>query len=77
MGAIRLIQKPQNGQITFTVPDDMRDETIIIEFHPVRQEQPVSSNPNPGLAEASKAFFEKLPPLNSTINWDEINVYDQ
>ena len=77
MEAIRLVQKPQNGQITFTVPDDMRDETIIIEFRPVRQEQPTFPDANPGLAEASQAFFAKLPAPDSTINWDEINVYDQ
>jgi hypothetical protein len=38
MRVIRLIQKPQNGQITFSVPDEMRDETIIIEFRPVKEE---------------------------------------
>ncbi len=38
MGAIRLIQKPQDGQIIFTVPDEMRNETIVIEFKPVREE---------------------------------------
>lgn len=75
MGAIRLIQKPQNGQIIINVPDEMRDEAIIIEFRPAREEQ--STVPNPGLAEASKAFFEKLPAPDPTINWDEINVYEQ
>ncbi|GAB3740954.1 hypothetical protein GCM10028816_48820 [Spirosoma lituiforme] len=30
MGATRLIQKPENGQITFSVPAEMRDEPIII-----------------------------------------------
>ena len=39
MGSIRLIQKPVNGQIVFNVPDDMRDETIVIDFQPVRKEQ--------------------------------------
>lgn len=73
MEAIRLIQKPQNGQITFTVPDDMRDELIAIEFQPVRGEE----SPKQTLAEASKAFFAKLPPPDPTINWDEINVYEQ
>lgn len=75
MGAIRLIQKPQNGQLIINVPDEMRDEAIVIEFRPVRDEQ--ANHPNAGLAEASKAFFEKLPPPDPTINWDEINVYDQ
>ena len=75
MESTRLIQKPQNGKITFDVPDDMRDDLIIIDYQPVRDEQPTSFNP--GLAEASKAFFAKLPPPDSTINWDEINVYEQ
>ncbi|RYF65582.1 MAG: hypothetical protein EOO39_24600 [Cytophagaceae bacterium] len=39
MGSIRLIQKPVNGQIIFNVPEDMQDETIVIEFHTVREEQ--------------------------------------
>jgi hypothetical protein len=39
MGSIRLIQKPVNGQIVFNVPDEMRDETIVIDFQPVREEQ--------------------------------------
>lgn len=77
MEAIRLIQKPQNGKITFDVPDNMRDETIIIEFRPVREQQPEPVSANPGLAEASKAFFAKLPPPDPTINWDEVNVYEQ
>ena len=37
MEAIRLIQKPENGQITFIVPDEIRDETIIIEFRPEKE----------------------------------------
>lgn len=72
MGAIRLIQKPQNGQITFNVPDEMRDDTIMIEFQPVHRESSTNT-----LAEASSAFFAKLPPPDPTINWDEINVYEQ
>jgi len=72
MGAIRLIQEPKNGQITFTVPDDMRDETIVIEFHPVR-EQPQTTT----LAEASKAFFEKLNRVKIDFNAEDFNVYDQ
>ena len=75
MEAIRLIQKPQNGKITFDVPDDMRDETIIIEFKPVRDEQPVSANP--GLAEASKAFFAKLNRVKTDFNEEDYNVYEQ
>lgn len=73
MGAIRLIQKPKNGQITFTVPDDMRNETIVIEFQPVREEE----LPNQTLAEASKAFFDKLPASDPNFNWDEVNAYEQ
>ncbi len=73
MGAIRLIQTPQNGQITFTVPDDMRNEAIIIEFRPVREEE----SPKQTLAEASKAFFDKLPASDPNFNWDKVNVYEQ
>jgi len=77
MEAIRLVQKPQNGQITFTVPDDMRDQTIIIEFRPVREEQPASPNANPGLAEASQAFFAKLNRVKTDFNEEDYNVYEQ
>ena len=73
MGAIRLIQKPQNGQIIFNVPDEMRDETIMIEFQPVRGDETKKQT----LAEASKAVFDKLPTPDPTFNWDEINVYEQ
>ena len=75
MEAIRLIQKPQNGKITFDVPDNMRDETIIIEFRPVREQQPVLANP--GLAEASKAFFAKLNRVKTDFNEEDYNVYEQ
>ena len=71
MGAIRLIQKPQNGQLIINVPEDMRDQSLVIEFRPVRE------NETQTLAEASRAFFEKLPAPDPTINWDELNVYEQ
>lgn len=74
MGAIRLIQKPLNGQITFKVPDEMRDEPIIIEFRPAKEEPQRTGKT---LAEVSRAFFEKLPAPDPTINWDEFNVYEQ
>lgn len=72
MGAIRLIQKPQNGQITFNVPDEMRDETIIIEFRPVYEESQGQM-----LAEASKVFFNKLNRLKTDFNEEDFNVYEQ
>ncbi|GAB3548257.1 hypothetical protein [Spirosoma fluminis] len=75
MGAIRIIQKPENGQITFTVPEEMRDETIVIEFKPMREEQP--NRPNAGLAEASKAFFDKLERVKTDFNEEDYNVYEQ
>lgn len=72
MGAIRLIQRPQNGQIIINVPDEMRDETIVIEFRPVREESQSNS-----LAEASKAFFEKLNRLKTDFDEKDFNVYEQ
>ena len=72
MGAIRLIQKPQNGQIIFNVPDEMRDETIMIEFQPVRGESQTNT-----LAEASKAFFAKLNRVKTDFNEEDFNVYEQ
>lgn len=72
MGAIRLIQKPQNGQITFSVPDEMRDEPIMIDFQPVRETSQTTT-----LAEASKAFFEKLNRVKTDFNEEDFNVYEQ
>lgn len=72
MGAIRLIQTPQNGQITFTVPDEMRDEAIIIEFRPMREEPQAKT-----LAEASQELFNKLPKPDPNFDWDSVNVYEQ
>lgn len=72
MGAIRIIQTPQNGQITFTVPDDMRDEAIIIEFKPVREEPQAQT-----LAEASQKLFNKLPEPDLNFDWASVNVYEQ
>lgn len=72
MGAIRLVQKPQNGQITFTVPDDMWEETITIDFQPVREEPQTTT-----LAEASKAFFAKLNRVKTDFNEEDYNVYEQ
>ncbi|GAB3777144.1 hypothetical protein GCM10028818_23840 [Spirosoma horti] len=71
MGAIRLIQKPENGQITFKVPDEMRDETIIIEFRPVQDEDRAS------LLDMSRQLFDKLPALNPDLDWNSLNVYEQ
>ena len=39
MEPIRLIQKPVNGQIVFDVPDNMRDETRVIDFQPFREDE--------------------------------------
>jgi hypothetical protein len=71
MGAIRLIQKPQNGQITFTVPDDMRDETIVIEFHPVREDTPMT------LSDLTSEFFSKLERKKIDFDESDFNVYEQ
>lgn len=70
MGTIRLIQTPQNGQITFTVPDEMRNEAIIIEFRPAREEPQT-------LAEASQQLFNKLPKPDPDFDWTSVNVYEQ
>ncbi|SOD95419.1 hypothetical protein [Spirosoma fluviale] len=75
MGAIRLIQKPQNGQITFKVPDEMRDEPIIVEFRPAKEEsQPEETTT---LAEASQAFFAKLNRVKIDFSEEDYNVYEQ
>lgn len=71
MEAIRLIQKPQNGQIIFTVPEDMRDETIVIEFRPVRKSDSLT------LAEASRQLFNQLPEPKPGFDWNSLNVYEQ
>lgn len=71
MGAIRLIQKPQNGQIIFTVPDEMKDEVIVIEFRPVREGDSLA------LADASRQLFDQLPEPNPDFDWNSINVYEQ
>jgi hypothetical protein len=71
MGAISLIQKPENGQITFTVPDEMRDETIIVEFRPIHDEERAS------LIDTSRQLFERLPAPNPDFDWNSLNVYEQ
>ena len=71
MGAIRLIQKPENGQITFRVPDEMRDEPIIIEFRPVQDEERAL------LLDTSRQLFDQLPTLNPDLDWNSLNVYEQ
>lgn len=74
MGAIRLIQKPENGQITFSVPAEMRDEPIIIEFKPAREE---SSTMDTTLADASRAFFARLNRVKTDFTEEDYNVYEQ
>lgn len=71
MGAIRLIQRPQNGQIIINVPDEMRNETIVIEFRPVRDDEQAS------LAEVSEALFTKLNRVKTDFNKEDFNVYEQ
>ena len=73
MEAIRLIQKPQNGRIIIDVPEAEPGEELIIEIRSARNQPPF----NPGLAEASKAFFEKLPKPDPSFDWDSVNVYEQ
>ncbi|GAB3034134.1 hypothetical protein [Spirosoma pulveris] len=80
MGAIRLIQKSKNGQITFNVPDEMRDKPIIIEFRPAKEEsQPTeeSQTKETTLAEAAQAFFAKLNRVKTDFTEGDYNVYEQ
>lgn len=74
MGAIRLIQKPQNGQIIFTVPEEMKDEIIVIEFRPANEELQVKDTT---LAEASKSFFAKLNRVKTDFTEEDYSVYEQ
>lgn len=73
MGAIRLIQKPENGQITFKVPDGMRDEPIIIEFRLVKEEALAT---NRTLADASRTFFAELNRIKTDFTAEDYNVYE-
>jgi hypothetical protein len=70
MGAIRLLQKPENGQITCTLPDEMRNETIVIEFRPVQNDERAS------LVEISQQVFNQLPGPNLDFDWNTLNVYE-
>ena len=69
-----MIQKPQNGQIIFTVPDEMKDETIVIEFRPVKEELQAKGTT---LAEASNAFFTKLNRVKTDFTEEDYSVYEQ
>lgn len=71
MEAIRIVQKPVNGIISFPVPDDMRDDAIIIEFRPARE------NEKKTLAELSRELFNKLRKPDPDFDWDSLNVYEQ
>lgn len=51
----------------------MRDETIVIEFKPIREELQTAFT----LAEASKAFFDKLERVKTDFNEEDYNVYEQ
>ncbi|HEX9956700.1 MAG TPA: hypothetical protein VGA96_05580 [Fibrella sp.] len=73
MGSIRLIQKPENGKLIINVPDDMRDETIVIEFRPAQKDELEHLS----LAEVSRQLFDKLPKPKPDFDWDSINVYEQ
>ncbi|GAB3890582.1 hypothetical protein [Spirosoma agri] len=71
MDPIRLIQRPKDGKIIFTVPDDMRDETIVIEFRPAREDDSLT------LAETSRQLFDRLPDPSPDFDWNTLNVYEQ
>ncbi|WP_018618228.1 hypothetical protein [Spirosoma luteum] len=73
METIRLIQKPENGRLIINVPEAEADEELIIEVRSARNQPPF----NPGLAEASKAFFEKLNQIKTDFNEEDYNVYEQ
>lgn|GEM_PF-1391310 len=39
MNAIQVIQKPENGQLVIDVPDELRDETLVVTFEPLPKEK--------------------------------------
>lgn len=71
MEAIRLIQKPENGRLIINVPDDMRNEALVIEFRPVREDELLT------LSEVSRQLAKTLPEPNLDFDWNSLNVYDQ
>lgn len=74
MTAIRLIQKPVDGKIIFDVPEDMRDETIVIDFRPARETEPQKT-----LSEVSDTFFNRLkrPKPDPNFDLDSLTPYEQ
>ena len=72
MTVIRLIQKPVDGKIVFDVPKELREETMIVEFCPVRETETKKT-----LAEVSDAFFNKLKRPAPDFDWDSLNPYEQ
>lgn len=74
MGAIRGSKKPENGRITFNVPDEMRDEPIIIEFRSANEKLPTTDTT---LVDASRAFFAKLNRVKTDFTEEDYNVYEQ
>ena len=71
MGAIRVVQKPENGKLIITVPEELRDETMVIDFRPVRDSEKQS------LAEIARDLFQRLPDPNPQLDWSSLNVYEQ
>lgn len=72
MTAIRLIQKPVDGKITIDVPEDMRNETIVIELCSLRDMEQKKT-----LAEVSDNFFNKLRRPAPEFDWNSLNPYEQ
>lgn len=71
MTAIRLIQKPVDGKISFDVPEEMRHETIVIDFRPAHETQEAS------LPERSRELLQRLPNPTAHLDWNQLNVYEQ
>ncbi|CCG99617.1 hypothetical protein FAES_1607 [Fibrella aestuarina BUZ 2] len=71
MTAIRLIQKPVDGKIIFDVPEEMRDETIVIDFRPASEAQEMA------LPERSRELLQRLPNPTPNLDWNQLNVYEQ
>ncbi len=71
MEAIRLIQTPENGVITFAVPAALRDEPLLTEFKPLQQE------PHTIRAILADEFFNSLNRKRTNFAEDDFNVYEQ
>lgn len=79
MKPIRIVQKPENGRLVIEVPEEIRDETLVVTVEPLPEERPDERRLTAEqVAERIRIFEQFRGRLkNSNYPYDRYDVYNQ